>query len=404
MAKWVSRTWQSLVERPALGPGVVPVERMLFPFATAVDVGRFTVTTDRVVGGDSVAAFSLRPFRNFAAGCFEGIIQFEASEEYPNGGFANVRTAKEHRRRLEDEGGADAAVADGVSLACYEGLAMRVKTDGRVYRLNLHCADHSPDDVYQMEFTTSPGRWDTLILPFAHFRLVSAGRLRQEGYELDPRRVDGMGILLADQKQGPFKLEVQWVKAIEGYDARQARRSQGADVGGFWAARAAHEPGGGRPLASTGRPGHLPTLPSLSGMPPDSSSTPEATAGPGGAGHATMHAHTGPAGGAAQQDTAASTLGATGVPLPVKAEDPALAKAGTSGVDPADAPLTFPAEVVRQAADAVMLPGFRGVAAQRAALAKRLESLDPSTRQGLSTRQRKALARADGEDVLGHGD
>ena len=379
MAKWVSRTWQSLVERPALAPGSVPVERLLFPFASLTDIQKYTVTTDRVMGGETVAAFSLRPFRTFSAGCFEGIVKFEESEEFPNGGFANVRTDPAHRERLEPDGD------DGVSLAAYEALAMRVKTDGRVYRLNLHSSDHGPDDVYQMEFTTAPGRWDTLILPFASFQLVSRGRLRPEGYELDPRRVDGMGILLADRTEGPFKLEVQWVKAIERYNAAAARRSAGAE--GHWAARAAHSPAGGAVLSTRGVPGQLPALPSLAAMPPLEGAQAAAPSTALHQGHAD-----------AQDPQAHIGLGVVTSPSTTAV----AAKSGA--VSGAEEPLQFPAALAQQAADAALLPGFKGVAAKRAAMAARLEALAPGQRKGLTTAQRKNLARADGEDVLSPGD
>ena len=31
--------------------------------------------------------------------------------------------------------------------------------------------------------------------------------------KLDPSEVNGLGILLGDKKAGPFKLEVEWIKA-----------------------------------------------------------------------------------------------------------------------------------------------------------------------------------------------
>ena len=42
--------------------------------------------------GNSVCNLYLKEYKNFCSACFEGIIDFETTEEYCNGGFANFRT------------------------------------------------------------------------------------------------------------------------------------------------------------------------------------------------------------------------------------------------------------------------------------------------------------------------
>jgi hypothetical protein len=118
----------------------------LYTFRAAEDVARFQVTTDRVLRGMTDAGFSLKPYSSFSAGCFQGVVRYEGSPggesgytggggggegEVPpsedvggnrptshasKGGFASFRTKADERIR---------------DLSAFEGLEMRVKTDGR---------------------------------------------------------------------------------------------------------------------------------------------------------------------------------------------------------------------------------------------------------------------------------
>lgn len=88
----------------------------VFNFTTAEDVNRFQITTDRVIGGRTACAFSLKPYKSFTAGCFEGVIDFESSDPTSKGGFASFRTKPDERTR---------------DLDAFGGVEMRVKTDGR---------------------------------------------------------------------------------------------------------------------------------------------------------------------------------------------------------------------------------------------------------------------------------
>lgn len=46
----------------------------------------------KFIAGSSVCNFYLKEYKTFSSGCFEGIIDFQTTEEYCNGGFANFRT------------------------------------------------------------------------------------------------------------------------------------------------------------------------------------------------------------------------------------------------------------------------------------------------------------------------
>ena len=54
-----------------------------------------------------------------------------------------------------------------------------------------------------------------VVLPLEQFKATSFGReLRNQS--LDPATVSGIGILLGDKKEGPFVLEIDWIKVQSG--------------------------------------------------------------------------------------------------------------------------------------------------------------------------------------------
>jgi len=384
----------------------VPLEKMIFPFHEAKEIDKYVVTTDRVVGGDTVAALSLKRYTSFASGCFEGIVRFEPDEAYPNGGFANFRTKQEQRSVFE---------LPFLSMWTYSALAMRVKTDGRMYRFNLHSCDHSKEDVYQVEFTTRPGAWDTLVMPFPSFRLVSRGRVRHDQYEFDRSALDGMGVLLADQQEGPFKMEIQWIKAIKEYSASSAR-SVSDSPNAHWQIQAAHTPGVHTEQAASQRGSltHMPQLPAMQALQPAQGGAQRAQGG------ASAAADTAVMGGATQQDlpqdedsmyVLREEVGAMGVPSSKggttrqeveQALDDAAA-AGDRWVGPASAVDS----AVHAGRDKHTLPGYsrpRKWPGGGAVSGWRTDGVLESSKTRLSTAQRKRAARANQDDVLGPGD
>ena len=187
---------------------------IMYGFHSQGALSGFGVTTDAVLGGNSTAKFTWHQYQHFSTAQFEGVIDFDRDDEYTKGGFAAVRPHK----------GARAHVVDGQSnsLYFYDAMAIRLKGDGRLYKLNMYCSGHTDEDVYQLPLQPAPGVWQTLVLPFESFQLVSQGQVREDQYAIDRDAINGMGVLLADSQNGPFKLEVQWIKALAEHDASPA--------------------------------------------------------------------------------------------------------------------------------------------------------------------------------------
>ncbi len=93
----------------------------LYTFSSPPDVQRFQITTDRVLGGRSDASLRLKAYPSFASGVFEGVIDYpqggpDGTQTTSKGGFASFRTKADERVR---------------DLSAFEGVELRVKTDGR---------------------------------------------------------------------------------------------------------------------------------------------------------------------------------------------------------------------------------------------------------------------------------
>jgi transforming growth factor-beta-induced protein len=150
------------------------------------------VVDDGVMGGRS---------QGNAAFAKSGILSFSGELSLENnGGFSSMRT-----------GDLDLDLSDS------DGLAVRVKGDGRTYQLRLGSdARYRGMEVsFMAEFPTEKGKWTEVRVPFTDFTGSFRGRtLKNE--VLNTARIQRIGLLLADKKAGPFKLEVDWIRAYGG--------------------------------------------------------------------------------------------------------------------------------------------------------------------------------------------
>lgn len=93
-------------------------------------------------------------------------------------------------------------------LSEYKGIQLRVKGDGRTYKLRLATTEKfrfSPV-AFQMGFKTIKGEWTTVKVPFSELKASWRGRSLENVF--DPKKVRRMGIILADKNEGPFSIEV----------------------------------------------------------------------------------------------------------------------------------------------------------------------------------------------------
>jgi NADH dehydrogenase [ubiquinone] 1 alpha subcomplex assembly factor 1 len=94
----------------------------------------------------------------------------------------------------------------------FRGIAMRARGDGRCYRFFLG----TERAAYEATFETQNNAWVTIYLPFNKFEPLSHGNTVSATF-LDPADIRQMGITISDKVPGPFKLEIDWIKAYLDY-------------------------------------------------------------------------------------------------------------------------------------------------------------------------------------------
>jgi monofunctional biosynthetic peptidoglycan transglycosylase len=153
---------------------------LLADFGDPGEAARWRPTDDVVMGGRSSSAM--------LAGDGVGIFAGEVSLEN-GGGFASVRR-----------------IDQAMDLSACDAIELRVRGDGRRYKLNLRTSARFDGVVYQAAFSTLPGTWLTAELALADFAPRFRGR--PAAGTLDPARVSSLGLLVSDRQAGPFRLEV----------------------------------------------------------------------------------------------------------------------------------------------------------------------------------------------------
>ena len=158
---------------------------LLADFHDADEAARWRPTDDVVMGGQSSSTMRAGE----GVGIFAGELSLERG-----GGFASVR----RREQVVD-------------LSACDAIVLRVRGDGKRYKLNLRTSDGFDGVVYQAAFETQPGAWLTAELPLADFAPRFRGRPTPG--MLDRAHVSSFGLLISDRQTGPFRLEVQTIAA-----------------------------------------------------------------------------------------------------------------------------------------------------------------------------------------------
>lgn len=153
---------------------------------------QWLVVNDNVMGGRSSGELQLAPTGLIFAGTLATI----------GGGFSSIRS-----RSLD------------AVLAPFEGLAIRVRGDGREYACDLResAAVNASGVAWKAYFTTAPNLSVDLWLPFPAFEPTWRGTVvRQRGGGAEPtfhHAIQSVGFTLADKRDGPFRLEITGIGA-----------------------------------------------------------------------------------------------------------------------------------------------------------------------------------------------
>jgi monofunctional biosynthetic peptidoglycan transglycosylase len=165
--------------------------RTLLDFQEQNEAARWVRVNDGVMGGLSQSNMRFTPQ---GTAVFEGILSLE---NY--GGFASVRTTPHD-----------------YDLSGYLGLMVRVKGDGRRFKLRVRTDDRLDGPAYELGFDTVADTWTTIQASFREFAPTFRGRRLHNVPALDGANVRQIGFMIADKQAGAFRLEIDWIKAYAG--------------------------------------------------------------------------------------------------------------------------------------------------------------------------------------------
>lgn len=156
----------------------------IFDFSEVEQVDVWRIVNDGVMGGVSDGQWY--PEAEYAV--FEGDISLDN-----NGGFSSVRVAFRP-----------------VNMANYDGIALRVRGDGQTYAFGLRDANTRLD--YRYKFEAEPlgadDEWQTIYIPFDELTATYFGREYAGAPAFDPSVVRGMNLIISDEQEGAFRIEV----------------------------------------------------------------------------------------------------------------------------------------------------------------------------------------------------
>jgi len=158
--------------------------KMLFDFEGVVKA-RWRVESDRVMGGRSTGS----------AEAAEGTLVFKGKVVTEGGGFSSVRAGRK------------------VDLSGYDGIELRVRGGGRTFELNVSDGTRSRGrEVNRRGPFPTTGSWETVRVPFNSLKETAHGEPVSVA-PLDLSAVTSIGIYIIDGKDGPFRIEVDWIRA-----------------------------------------------------------------------------------------------------------------------------------------------------------------------------------------------
>ncbi|KAI0172744.1 CIA30-domain-containing protein [Hypoxylon sp. FL1284] len=96
----------------------------------------------------------------------------------------------------------------------YTYLALRVKSDGRSYLVNVQTDSVVPTDLHQHRlFAKRPGEWETVLIKWNDFVRTNHGFVVEPQTEMLRQKVRSVGLGLTDRVPGPFELFVDRIWA-----------------------------------------------------------------------------------------------------------------------------------------------------------------------------------------------
>ncbi len=165
-------------------------EIMIFDFKNPESFKPWQVVNDTVMGG--VSESSLQPGGKGTA-LFKGTVSLKN-----NGGFCST-SSRENKK---------------YDLSGFQGMGVRVKGDGKTYMLTVKTDASFSGYAYQFSFATKKDQWMTVTVPFKDFVARFRGQPVPNAPPVKSSDITSFGFLIADKQEGPFALEIEWIKGV----------------------------------------------------------------------------------------------------------------------------------------------------------------------------------------------
>ncbi|RVX75844.1 hypothetical protein B0A52_00201 [Exophiala mesophila] len=190
----------------------------IFDFADPEAITTLKTMSDRSVGGFSTADISQKPAdpssdpSSPAHVLFHGNISTKLPADRPD----IVRTGYAAWRNIDRGRTLFGELFWDVDSYMY--LALRVKSDGRKYFVNIQTDSIVESDIHQHRLYTKyhkgangpddPGQWETVWIKLHEFVRTNHGVVTEPQSEMLRQKVKSFGIGLTDRQAGPFELGV----------------------------------------------------------------------------------------------------------------------------------------------------------------------------------------------------
>ena len=189
----------AIISASALADDAGVREEVLFSFSEGTT--GWVIVNDGVMGGRSQGGV-----RRTEAGHLEfaGTVSLEN-----RGGFSSVRSP-----------------ASNLNLRGFDAIVIKVRGDGRMYYFDVRtpAQERFPASSYRQSIQPAAGEWQEVRLSLSDFAVSAFGQ-QLPGGQLDVSRVVSLGFTIADKKAGPFKIEVEWIKAVGAADSASGAKN-----------------------------------------------------------------------------------------------------------------------------------------------------------------------------------
>lgn len=161
-------------------------EMFVFNFEKPEETLKWVTMDDRVMGGTSRSQLGYSRGKAH----FRGEVRLNENQL----GFASVRSKN-----------------NAFDLKAFGGVLIRVRGDGKNYRLNMKTDRNHDGFLYQHVFETRNGQWMDIRIPFEEFSPFFRGRTPEDAASLEPEEIKSFGLMISGQK-GNFDLEIEHIK------------------------------------------------------------------------------------------------------------------------------------------------------------------------------------------------